>query len=79
MVYTFLKCLLISGAALTIDFDNSLTSKRIMEYRHQKNIDLNCLTCNFYQRFFTHKKHPVGASIHRSKDLFPVKPSLVFI
>ena len=26
--------------------------------------------------FFTHKKHPVGASIHRRKESFPVKPSL---
>ena len=27
--------------------------------------------------FFTHKKHPVGASIHRRKESFPLKPSLV--
>ena len=28
--------------------------------------------------FFTHKKHPRGASIHEIKELFPLKPSLVY-
>ena len=27
--------------------------------------------------FFTHKKHPRGASIHEIKKLFPLKPSLM--
>ena len=27
--------------------------------------------------FFTHKKHPRGASIHEIKESFPLKPSLV--
>ena len=30
----------------------------------------------WYCCFFTHKKHPVGTSIHRRKESFPVKPSL---
>ena len=70
MVNTFLKYLLIGGAVLTIYFDDFWSSN--------KNYEIY-LTSNFYWRFFTHKKHPVGASIHRRQESFPVKPSLVTI
>ena len=67
MVNTFLKYFLISGAILKIDFDNFLSSKRIMKYIRN---------CQCLLPFFTHQKHPVGASIHRREESFPVKPSL---
>ena len=69
MVNTFLKYLLISGAILTIDFNNFLSSKRIVKFIRKR-------LAIFIGDFYT-QKHPVGASIHRRKESFPVKPSLV--
>ena len=71
MVDIFLKYFLISGAILTINFDDFLSSKRIMKYIRKRLTNLQ-----FLLAFFTHKKHPGGASIHEIKELFPLKPSL---
>ena len=73
MVNSFLKYLLISLAILAIDFEDFLSSKRIMKYIRKR---LSLSNRQFLLAFFTHKKHPVEASIHRRKELFPVKPSL---
>ena len=75
MVNTFLKYLSIYGAILTIDFDDFFVKLKNYE-KYQKKIDLTYLTSNFYCCFL-HKKNPVGVSIHRRKESFPVKPSLI--
>ena len=54
MVNTFLKYLLIPGAILAIDFDNFLSSKRIVKYVRKR---LTYLTGDFYRRFL-HTKTP---------------------
>ena len=75
MVNTFLKYLLISGAISMIDFDNFLSSKRIVKYIRKKLTQLIKLA-NFIV-VFTYKKHPRGTSIHEIKESFPLKPSLI--
>ena len=39
---------------------------------------LNLSNWRFLLAFFTHKKHPRGASIHEIKESFPLKPTLVY-
>ena len=56
MVNTFLKYLLISGAILTIDFDDFLSSMYKNYEIYQKKIDLTYLTGNFHW-FFLHTKN----------------------
>ena len=57
MVNTFLKYFLISGAILTIDFDNFLSSKRIMKYIRKR---LTYLTGDFYCHFLHRKNTQEG-------------------
>ena len=58
------------------DFDNFMSSKRIMKYVYQKKIDLTQLTINKVWCFLNIEKYPGRASIHRINELFPLKPSL---
>ena len=71
MVNTFLENVSMSGAIVTIDFDNFLSSKRIMKYVYQKKIDLTYLTGDFYWRFLHTKNTQEGQAFMISRNRFP--------
>ena len=77
MVNTFLKYSLISGAILKIYFAIFCQVKELWNISEKDWLNLS--NWQFLLSFFTHKKHPRGASIHEIKESFPLKPSLVYM
>ena len=69
MVNTFLKYLLTSGAILMIDFDDFLSSKRIMKYIRKR---LTYLNCQQGSAFFTQKKIPRKGKHSKDRPRTPV-------